>query len=114
MLASGVVAAALGLAVFRLSGHFLAMGTLAFGLFFFYLVIFVSGVTGGSAGTGGIPKLAFGTVYLRSDTSMFLLAWAILGIGILVARNIVDSRTGRALRATGASERSRPPAAASR
>lgn len=104
MVASGLTAAVLGLAVFRLSGHFLAMGTLAFGLFFFYLVVFAAGTTGGSAGTGGIPKLALGATYLRSDTSMFLLAWGILGLGILVAHNIVDSKTGRALRATGASE----------
>jgi branched-chain amino acid transport system permease protein len=104
MAVSAVVAAALGRAVFRLSGHFLAMATLAFGLFFFYVLNFASDVTGGSAGTGGIPKLALGPVFLRDDRSMFLLSWALLGVGILIARQIVDSPTGRALRATGASE----------
>jgi branched-chain amino acid transport system permease protein len=101
---SAAVAAVLGRAVFRLSGHFLAMGTLAFGLFFFYLLTFAQGVTGGNAGKGGIPDLAFGTFYVTSDTRMFGVAWLVLGLGILVARQIVDSPTGRALRATGASE----------
>lgn len=101
---SAAAAAALGRAVFRLSGHFLAMGTLAFGLFFFYLLTFAQGITGGNAGKGGIPDLAFGTFYVTTDTRMFGVAWVVLGLGILVARQIVDSPTGRALRATGSSE----------
>lgn len=101
---SAAVATVLGRAVFRLHGHFLAMGTLAFGLFFFYSLTFARGVTGGSAGKGGIPDLAFGTFYVTNDTRMFVVAWLVLGLGVLVARQIVDSPTGRALRATGASE----------
>lgn len=101
---SAAVATVLGRAVFRLRGHFLAMATLAFGLFFFYLLTFARGVTGGNAGKGGIPDLAFGTFYVTNDTRMFLVAWLVLGLGILVARQIVDSPTGRALRATGTSE----------
>ncbi|MDQ3474892.1 MAG: branched-chain amino acid ABC transporter permease [Actinomycetota bacterium] len=103
MVVSGLVAAVLGRAVFRLSGHFLAMATLAFGLFFFYLISFLD-VTGGNGGRGGIPKLALGSFEVLTDERMFLLVWVLLGIGILVARNVVRSATGRALRATGSSE----------
>ena len=100
---SGLVAAALGRAVFRLSGHFLAMATLAFGLFFFYLLGFLD-ITGGNGGRGGIPKLAFGSFEVLTDERMFLLVWVLLGVGVLIARNVVQSATGRALRATGSSE----------
>lgn len=101
---SAGVAALLGRAVFRLSGHFLAMGTLAFGLFFFYLLTFASGVTGGSSGKGGIPALALGTFYVTTDARRFAVAWVVLGVGLLIAHQIVHSPTGRALRATGSSE----------
>jgi branched-chain amino acid transport system permease protein len=101
---AAAAAAVLGRAVFRLRGHFLAMATLAFGLFFFYLLTFASGLTGGNAGRGGIPKLAIGPVSFTGEGDMFLLVWAVLGVGILAARNLVNSAAGRSLRATRASE----------
>lgn len=101
---SAVVAAALGRAVFRLRGHFLAMATLAFGLFFFYFATFASDLTGGNSGRGGVPKLAIGPWYATTDRRMFVLVWVLLGIALLVARNLADSGVGRALRATGSAE----------
>lgn len=101
---SGLLAAALGRAVFRLQGHFLAMATLAFGLFFFYAVTFAADLTGGNTGRGGVPRLAVGPWSITTDLRMFVFAWAVLGVGLLVARNLASSGIGRALRATGASE----------
>lgn len=104
MALSALAAAALGRAVFRLRGHFLAMATLAFGLFFYYFLTFASDLTGGNAGHGGIPKLAIGSWYAVTEARMFLLVWVVLGLGLLVASNLIRSGTGRALRATGTSE----------
>jgi branched-chain amino acid transport system permease protein len=104
MVVAGLAAAAVGRAVFRVRGHFLAMATLAFGLIFFYVAGHFASLTGGNAGRGGIPKLAIGAWYAITDARMFLLAWAVLVVGVALARNIVTSRTGRALRAIASSE----------
>lgn len=104
LVVSSVVAAALGRAVFRLRGHFLAMATLAFGLFFFFFSTFASDLTGGNSGRGGVPRLAFGSWYATTDRRMFLVVWTALGIGLLIARNLTASGVGRALRATGSAE----------
>ncbi|MGH2801473.1 MAG: branched-chain amino acid ABC transporter permease [Thermoleophilaceae bacterium] len=99
-----VLAALLGVAVLRIRGHFLAMATLAFGLIFFF---YVRGAeyAGGNQGIGGIPPLTIGGWDISGeDESTFLFTWALLALGIVVAQNLVDSRTGRSLRALGASE----------
>jgi branched-chain amino acid transport system permease protein len=100
LLAGVVIAAALaallGVAVLRVQGHFLGMATLAFGLMFFFFAR-GSELTGGNQGIGGIPPL-FG------DEATFLLVWGVLAVGVVVAHNLVHSRSGRALRALGASE----------
>jgi branched-chain amino acid transport system permease protein len=101
---SGLAAAVLGLAVFRLRGHFLAMATLAFGLFFFHLLTFAADLTGGNTGRGDIPRLGVGPWSVITDHRMFLVAWIVLGFGLLLAHNLAASGIGRALRATGASE----------
>lgn len=100
---AGALAAVLGAMVLRIRGHFLAMATLAFGLIVFF-VLRGSGFTGGNSGLGGIPGLSLLGVDVEGDAATFLVTWAILALGIVVAQNIVDSRTGRALRAMGASE----------
>jgi branched-chain amino acid transport system permease protein len=104
VLLAGVVAAAVARSVFRAQEHFLAMATLAFGLIFFYFLTNARDVTGGNAGRGGIDKLALGPWEATTDLRMFGLVWGLLVLGVVLARNIVDSRTGRALQATGASE----------
>jgi branched-chain amino acid transport system permease protein len=95
---SAVLAALLGVAVLRIQGHFLAMATLAFGLICFFGVRGWE-LAGANQGIGGIPALPF-----EGDEATFLVLWAVLALGVLLAHNLVDSRTGRALRALGASE----------
>jgi branched-chain amino acid transport system permease protein len=95
---AGGLAALLGVAVLRIQGHFLAMATLAFGLIWFSLVRGWE-FSGANQGIGGIPALPF-----DGDEATFLALWAVLTVGVLVARNLADSRTGRALRALAASE----------
>jgi branched-chain amino acid transport system permease protein len=101
---AAILAALLGRIVFRLREHFLAMATLAFGLVFYVLMRSWDSLTGGNQGTGGIPDLALGPLRFADDTSMYLLAWGVLVLGLVAARNLLVSRPGRALVAIGRSE----------
>lgn len=100
---AGLLAAALGVAVLRIRGHFLAMATLAFGLIFFFAVRGWD-YAGANQGLGGIPAISIGPWQFGDIDATFLITWVILAIGIFLAHNVVDSRTGRSLRAMGASE----------
>jgi branched-chain amino acid transport system permease protein len=107
MVLAGLLAAIVGRSIFRARGHYLAMATLAFGLVAFFLAKELP-FTGGPSGLPDVPKLALGGIVLGSDLRYWWLVAAVLFIAVLLARNLVDSRVGRALRALGDSE----PAAA--
>ncbi|HEX7547468.1 MAG TPA: branched-chain amino acid ABC transporter permease, partial [Candidatus Methylomirabilis sp.] len=58
-----LVAAAIAVPTLRLKGHYLAMGTLGFGLIVYIVLNEATALTGGPSGLTGIPKLAvLGTV----------------------------------------------------
>lgn len=107
MVASAVIAAlvalVIGIPTFRLRGHFLALATLGLGVI--ASIIFNNAPIGGGAnGLSGIPPLqAFGTT-LTTDTQFIYLGWGAALLVLLLARNLVTSRTGRALRAVQGSE----------
>lgn len=87
----------------KLHGHFLALATLSFGLIIYFLLKQWSGLTGGPSGLLGIPPLTLGGTRLRA-LSYYYLVWSVLAVVMLVSRNIVNSRVGRALRAIHDSE----------
>lgn len=104
MLTAALVGGLLGRLVFGLSGHFLAMATLAFGLIFVNLVQWAKSVTGGNNGAT-VPPIGFGSWRLGKDPLFgidpervyFLIAWAcVLGL-LWLANGIIHSRHGRAL-----------------
>lgn len=97
--ASGVV---VGIPALRLTGMYLALVTVALAQLFPALVRRFDGLTGGSAGVDGVrydPPPWTGLDDGRLDRSrwLYLLALVLLGLGWLVARNLVKSRTGRAM-----------------
>ena len=96
-LATGGVAALVGLAILRLRGIIVAGVTLTVNLLFYYLVTSMGPVTGGSTGLAGIPRLPYpgGVSY---STFIFLLVWLVVGVLLVFSLNIVRSRSGRALR----------------
>jgi branched-chain amino acid transport system permease protein len=102
--AGGAIAWVVGLPIFRLSGLFLAMASLGFGIIAYYVLVNWSAVTGGPSGLTGIPPLSIGGVRLDSDARMLWLAWALYLLLLGLTGNVVDSRMGRALRAVHASE----------
>ena len=92
-----------GLPLLRLRGHYLALATLGLGIIVTVVAI-ETPFLGATSGIFGIQKPDFGgRVYDSPDEYLWLLAPVIV-LGIIVARNLVDSRIGRALGAVNDSE----------
>ena len=100
-----LVAFAVGIPTLKLSGYYLGMGTLGFGMIVHILLREWSSVTGGSSGFVGIPLLELGPLSFSAARNYFLLVWAVVLGTLLVCRRIVDSRMGRALRSIHDSEK---------
>ncbi|HHX65129.1 MAG TPA: branched-chain amino acid ABC transporter permease [Chloroflexi bacterium] len=96
---TGLIAYSIGMPIFRLRGHYLVMGTLAFGVIVHIVLTQWREVTGGPSGLPGIPRLALGSLVLRTDLSYYYLVWGVCLLSLLIALNLVESRFGRALRA---------------
>ena len=82
----------------RLSGHFLPLGTLAWGVALFYLFGNLSWL-GAHDGMSGIPPLRIGGHALTDGRQFFVLVWLAVVLAIVVAQNLLGARAGRALRA---------------
>jgi branched-chain amino acid transport system permease protein len=104
LLSSALVAFLVGMPTLKLSGYYLGMGTLGFGIIVHIVFREWSSLTGGSSGLVGIPPLTIGPISFASEQNAFFLVWGTVGIGILICRRLVDSRIGRALRAIHDSE----------
>jgi len=88
----------IGAIMLRLSGHYLPLGTIAWGLSLYYLFGNME-FLGKYDGIAGIPPITLFGLDLGSGKSMYFMIWlAVLGFVILL-RNLLDSRSGRAIRA---------------
>jgi branched-chain amino acid transport system ATP-binding protein len=94
---TAAVALVLGAITLRLSGHFLPVGTIAWGISIYYLFANVDGL-GGQTGLTGIPPLRIGGHVLDSGREFFYLIWVLVVAGLLSVQNLLDSRAGRAVR----------------
>lgn len=101
---TGLLAYLIGIPIFRLRGHYLAMATLGLGAIVEIVMNEWRPVTGGPTGLPGIPRLSLGGVALSTDITYYYLVWAVGLVALALARNMVDSRVGRALRAIHGSE----------
>jgi branched-chain amino acid transport system permease protein len=102
VLAAGF-AAAVGVGLLRLRGHYLAFATLAMQLILLS-VLAQAEWAGGAIGLQGIPRLSIGGFELADDIQYAYLTWAGLAVILVVAHNVVHSRAGRGLRALATSE----------
>jgi branched-chain amino acid transport system permease protein len=93
------VAYIVGVPTLKLSGYYLGMGTLGFGMIVHILFREWSSVTGGASGFIGIPPLELGPISFTSGRNYFYLVWALVILSIIVCQRIIDSRVGRGLRA---------------
>jgi branched-chain amino acid transport system permease protein len=98
LLVSGLFAVALGLITVRLSGHYLPLGTLAWGLGLFYLFSKLE-FLGRNDGISGIPPLAIFSLKMISPGTIYFAIWTAVIVCALLTMNLLDSRTGRAIRA---------------
>jgi branched-chain amino acid transport system permease protein len=98
LLVTGIAAWAIGLLTLRLSGHFLALSTLAWGLSLYYLFGTMD-LFGRYAGIAGIPYVKVFGLPLNLPSSMFYLTAAFCLLSGLCLQNLLDSRQGRAIRA---------------
>jgi branched-chain amino acid transport system permease protein len=104
---TAVIAVFVGLPLLRLRGHYLAFATLAFQLIVLSVIGEARGLTGGDIGLPGVPTLSIGPLALEGQYRTFVFAyivWALAALVLLLNRNLVRSRPGRALRALATSE----------
>jgi branched-chain amino acid transport system permease protein len=88
----------IGAIMLRLSGHYLPLGTIAWGLSLYYLFGNLE-FLGKYDGIGGIPPIRLFGIDLGSGERMFFLIWLILLGAVALLRNLLNSRSGRAIRA---------------
>jgi branched-chain amino acid transport system permease protein len=91
-------AVVLGLLTLRLSGHYLPLGTIAWGLSLYFLFGNME-FLGGFTGLRGIPPISILGYELESARQIFFLIYLFLLAGIVTVENLLDSREGRAIRA---------------
>jgi len=102
--ATGALAYVVGIPALRLKSYYLGMATLGIGLVLQLAFVQLHGVTGGSSGLAGIRPWDVGPLRFTTATRHYWLVWAVAGLALWVARNLVNSRVGRVLRALGESE----------
>ncbi len=95
LLLTGLAAWLLGLITVRLSGHYLPLGTIAWGSAAYFLMGTLPGL-GGYNGISGIAPLP----WIGGDTRLVLALICLLVLLVMaLTRNLLDSRQGRAIRA---------------
>ncbi len=92
-------ALAIGIPSLHLRGYYLSMATLGFGVILQIVFVEMAWLTGGPSGLVGIPELTLFGALLNTDVRYYYLVWAVVGLVMLLAFHLVDSREGRALRA---------------
>ncbi len=98
LLVSGIAAVLLGIVTVRLSGHYLPLGTIAWGIGLFYLFSKLE-FLGRNDGISGIPPLSIGSFRMLDPGTIYYAIWIGVLVSALLTMNLLDSRTGRAIRA---------------
>jgi branched-chain amino acid transport system permease protein len=98
LLVSGTAAVLLGVITVRLSGHYLPLGTIAWGIALFYLFSKLE-ILGRNDGISAIPPLAIGPLKMLDPGTIYFAIWIAVILCAVLTMNLLDSRTGRAIRA---------------
>jgi branched-chain amino acid transport system permease protein len=88
----------IGAIMLRLSGHYLPLGTIAWGLSLYFLFGNLE-FLGKYDGITGIPPITLFGISLGSGQSMYFMIWLIVIGAVALLRNLLNSRSGRAIRA---------------
>lgn len=95
---SAVAALLIGAITLRLSGHYLAVGTLAWSVSLYYTFANLD-LFGRNDGISGIPPLSLDGLRLIDGRMYFSVIWIGVLLAALATANLLDSRAGRAIRA---------------
>ncbi|MCR8547578.1 branched-chain amino acid ABC transporter ATP-binding protein/permease [Salipiger sp. P9] len=87
-----------GAITLRLSGYYLSIATIAWGLGAYYLFGTLD-MLGGHTGIGNIPGITVLGVSLTQARAFFYLEWSIVIAMMIAVHNLLHSREGRAVRA---------------
>ena len=98
LILTAVVAVLIGSLTLKLSGHFLPLGTIAWGISLYFLFGTMASL-GGHTGISGIPAISLFGWTLDDGGEIYYLIWAFLLVAMLTTHNLLDSREGRAIRA---------------
>jgi branched-chain amino acid transport system permease protein len=98
LLFTAIGALILGWITLRMSGHYLPLATIAWGLSLYYLLGNIDAL-GKYDGLLGIPAIRFFGIELNTGRTFFYLLWVIVVLAAIGITRLLDSRTGRALRA---------------
>ena len=93
-----VIALILAAITLRMSGHYLPLATIAWGLSLSYTMANVEGL-GRYDGLLGIPALEVFGISLHDGRKMYVLIWAVALLAAVATLRLLDSRPGRAIRA---------------
>nr|MBL8412290.1 ATP-binding cassette domain-containing protein [Dechloromonas sp.] len=95
---TAAVAIFLGSVTLKLSGHYLPLGTMAWGISLFFLFGNME-FLGGHAGLSNLPAIEILGFALDDNRHYYYLVWAFVLAALFTTRNLLDSREGRAIRA---------------
>ncbi|KPL52884.1 branched-chain amino acid ABC transporter permease [Prosthecomicrobium hirschii] len=101
--AAGLVAFVVGRPILRLRGHYLAVATLGMGILIAMVIQNQQALTGGPDGMQ-VPRMELFGWRVRGAETWYWICGAFLIAGAVLAVNLIDSPTGRALRAVHDSE----------
>jgi len=97
VLAACVMALLLGLMTLRLAGHYLPLSTIAWGLSLYFLAGNMQ-FLGGHSGISNIPVITLFGFAFDDSRSFSYLVWGFVLLAMLLLRNLLSSRQGRAIR----------------
>jgi ABC-type branched-subunit amino acid transport system ATPase component/ABC-type branched-subunit amino acid transport system permease subunit len=87
----------LGAITLRLSGHYLPISTIAWGIAIYFMFGNME-LLGKHTGLPDVPPIAVGGLRLDTGPKIYYLIWALTLLALVAAANLLDSRTGRAIR----------------
>ena len=94
---TAISALAVGVITLRMSGHYLPLATIAWGLSLYYLMGNLEAL-GKYDGLQGLESLSLMGIDIGQGRLFFVLCWAFLLAGAVALINLLDSRPGRAIR----------------
>ena len=93
-----IAAIVLGFITLRLSGHYLAITTLAWGIAAYYMFGNFE-LLGQYNGINNLPAISLFGWVMNEGREIYYLIWAVTLAALIAAQNLLDSRSGRAIRA---------------